>query len=106
MVYVKCNRCHNEKKENRNPYCKKCSKEYFTERRKQQRNKDFSMKEFKIFVEKVISNDFNVEFADINDIIGYYRSITEDIYEYNNLSSNEQIVNMWNRIFEYYKRYK
>jgi hypothetical protein len=106
MVYVKCNRCRCDKTENRNPYCKSCSREYFAERRKQQRNKDFSMKEFKIFIEKVVSNDFNVEFDDINEIIGYYRNVTNDLYEYNNLSSNEQIVKMWNRIFDYYKRYK
>lgn len=106
MVYLKCNKCRCEKEENRNPYCKKCSREYFAERRRQQRNKDFSMKDLKRFVEAVVSNNFNVEFSDINDIINYYGFITDDDDEFNELNTNLQIVGMWNKIYDYYKRYK
>jgi len=104
MVYSYCRKCGATKEENKSSYCKSCSKVYFRNWRiTKAKSKSFSNEDLGLFVERVIENDFNVEFGDLNEIINWYNEITDDINEFNELPTNEQIVNMWQTIYSYYK---
>jgi hypothetical protein len=103
-VYHHCSKCGSLKEMNKNSYCKKCSKVYFKNWRiNKAKSKNISHKELSTFIDKVIENEYNVEFGDLNEIINFYSDITDNIDELNDYPVNEQIVEMWNKIYKYYK---
>ena len=103
-MYQYCSKCGSLKELNKNSYCKSCSKAYFKRWRIEKvKSGEFSKKDLKTFVERVVENDYNVEFDDLNSIISWYGILTDNIEEFNDYPVNKQIVSMWEKIYNYYK---
>lgn len=103
-----CSKCGKQLIFTTGSYCKICSAEYYKIYRSK---KKFDKKEPNInviglndFVEKIVKNNYYIDFNDISTIIFFYQIITIDIYEYNKYSSGTQIKMMWDCIFDYYNK--
>jgi hypothetical protein len=104
--YKVCSLCKQHKIENRNPYCRGCSKTYSKNYRLIKKLKpNVNLIGLGNFIKKVQSQRHFIDFSDINNIIFFYEIITTNINEYDQYKSGKQIVLMWQRINKYYKRH-
>jgi len=104
-TYKVCSLCKEDKIENRNPYCKECSREYSKRYRLLKKSKpNINMDGLGTFIKKIEGQNLDVDFSDINNILFFYEIITTNINEYDHYNSGKQIKLMWDRINIYYKR--
>jgi len=102
--YKNCSRCKKLKDENRNPYCRECSRSYGKRYRLIKKLRpNVNIEGLGSFIAKV-KKDNLVDLSDMNIIIFFYEIITDNINEYDDFNSGKQLTLMWERINEYYNK--
>lgn len=111
-TYKKCSRCRLDKYENRNPYCRPCSREYHSLNKKYKQVKiDINKDGLEYFINKIKKQALWIDFDDINNILFFYELITDNIHEYSvidgeEVPGGEQIKLMWDDILLYHLNQK
>lgn len=99
--YTICSSCGCQMEERTHAYCKECIKKYYKTKRndvrkvKENKKKILPIKEF---VDRVVSDNYDIELKDIVLIIDYYYMLATKSYEYDNMPSGSQIYHMFHYI--------
>lgn len=106
-LYKTCSLCKEQKDENRNPYCKCCSKKYSKNYRLQKKlQPNVNLENLGKFINKIEKNNYYIDLNEMNIIIFFYEIITQNINEYDSYSFGKQIKLMWKRINKFYNKRK
>jgi len=104
MKNTKCSKCYGIKENSTASYCKKCSTEYYRIYRLNRKEPNVNVEGLGDFIEKIIKNNYFVDFDDISTIIFFYQIITSDITEYDRYRTGKQIKMMWDKIYNFYSK--
>jgi hypothetical protein len=100
----KCKKCGNNKEINYQVWCRNCSNEY---QNKLKLNKPKKINaeiliEVKKFVRKMELMNFMADLEALNNVITYYKIISNGCCELDHRSSGEQLQIMWNELYRFY----
>jgi hypothetical protein len=83
-------------------YCRDCSSEYYKTYRLNKKPPNVKVEGLGEFIQKIIKNNYYIDFDDISIIIFFYQIITADITEYDRYRTGKQIKLMWDKIYNFY----
>jgi hypothetical protein len=104
MLSTKCSKCYAEKETITYSYCKKCAKEYYKNYRINKKPPNVNVDGLGEFIQKIVKNNYCVDFDEISIIIFFYQIITSDINEYDRYRTGKQIKMMWDKIYNFYTK--
>ena len=103
--YKTCSICKQDKIENRNPYCKDCSREYSIRYRLNKKLKpNINLKGLEAFLNKIKTQNYGADDQDMLTILFFYEIITTNINEYDKYPVEIQLNYMFRRLIKYYKK--
>lgn len=99
-----CSKCQSLKDNPKFSYCAKCRSEYSKNYKRKKKSPNIVPSGLSDFVQYIKKSNYNVDFNDISNIIFFYSIITDDIHEFDNFKSGEQIKKMWDVILDYHQK--
>jgi hypothetical protein len=103
--YKICSICKLPKDENRNPYCKQCSKKYAkTYRLNKKLKPNVNLKGLYSFIIKIKEQNYMADDKDMLTILFFYEIITLNINEYDKYDVELQLNYMFRRLIRYYRK--